>query len=70
MSRRAPPQPTLFLTREDQAVLDAAERYVLGPADGRKTERRHALQRAVLARWWKLNPSALARRRAQILDAA
>lgn len=70
MSRRAIPEPTLFLTREDQAVLDAAEDYVLGPADGHKARRRHKLQRAVLARWWAQQRSPRAKRRAAILGAA
>jgi len=70
MSHRAPPQPTFFRTAEDQAVLDAADDYVLGPADGRKAERRHRLQKAVLERWWSKQSSPLAKRRAAILGAA
>lgn len=60
-------QPSLFLSPLDQAVLDAAEVYVFGPADGRKAQRRRALVRAVRDRWWALQATPLARRRAAIL---
>lgn len=67
MSRSAMPQPTLFLSPLDRAVLDAAQDYVFGPADGRKAQRRHALVRAVRDRWWALRHSPVAKRRANIM---
>jgi hypothetical protein len=74
MSHRAPPSnvfaPTFFRTPEDQAVLDAADEYVRGPADGHKAQRRHRLQKAVLERWWSKQSSPLAKRRAAILSSA
>lgn len=70
MSRRALPEPTLFLSRQDQAVLDAAEDYVLGAPDGHKADRRHRLQKAVLERWWANRRTPLAKRRAAIVGAA
>lgn len=58
------------MTREDKAVLDAADDYVRGPSDGHKAERRHKLQKAVWERWWSLQASPRAKRRAAIMGAA
>ena len=70
MSRRAPPEPTLFLSRLDQAVIEAADDYVRGPCDGHKARRRHRLQKAVWERWWSMQASPRAKRRAAIMGAA
>lgn len=72
MSARRPPvsdfaSPSLFLSREDKAVLDAAEAYVYGADDGRRAKRRHALVRAVRNRWWSMQRTPLAKRRAAIM---